>query len=75
MFSKRPKHDFTPQDFSQVIRNLSTQRDLVMRQLQEGSISQRLAEEEMQRISSLISAYNKNLETALNDQRPSYSPR
>ncbi|MCL5272969.1 MAG: hypothetical protein M1486_06705 [Gammaproteobacteria bacterium] len=75
MFSKRSKHDVTPQDFSKIIQNLSAQRELVERQLKEGSISKRTGHEEMQRLSSLIGAYSKNLDSALEDQQSNYSPR
>lgn len=74
MFSKTAKSDFTPQDFTRILQNLSAQRELVQRQLQDGSISQKSGQEEMQRLSSLMRAYQNNLESALDEQRSPYSP-
>jgi hypothetical protein len=69
MFSKKTPHDFTAHDFQKVINNLIAQRELVERQLKEGSISQETAQEEMKRLSKLIVAYNKNLDVALSSDQ------
>lgn len=68
MFFKQQYPDITAQDLQKVIQNLNAQRELVERQSKEGSISPKSAQEEKQRLSSLISAYQENLMSALEPQ-------
>lgn len=74
MFFKQSNPHITPQELQKIIQNLNAQSELVVRQLKEGSISQKTGQEEMQRLSSLIQAYRDNLMAALNDQQTNYSP-
>ncbi|CAM2975795.1 Uncharacterised protein [Legionella steigerwaltii] len=74
MFFKQEKPSITPQDLQQVIQNLNAQRELVERQLKEGSILQKTAQEEKQRLSMLIGAYNNNLMSTLESQPSNYTP-
>ncbi|MCW8398640.1 hypothetical protein OQJ26_07535 [Legionella sp. PATHC038] len=69
MFFKQQYPDITAQDLQKVIQNLNAQSELVERQLKEGSISPKSAQEEKQRLSSLISAYQENLMSALGPQQ------
>ncbi|MCW8408548.1 hypothetical protein OQJ13_06125 [Legionella sp. PATHC035] len=69
MFFKQQYPDITAQDLHKVIQNLNAQSELVERQLREGSISPKSAHEEKQRLSSLISAYQENLMSALQPQQ------
>ncbi|CZH53843.1 Uncharacterised protein [Legionella pneumophila] len=75
MFFKRSNPHVTPQDLQKVIQNLNAQRELTERQLKEGSISQKTGQEEMQRLSSLIGAYQNNLMAALDDQQNINCPK
>lgn len=74
MFFKSSNPHVTPQDLQKVIQNLNAQRELTERQLQDGSISQKAGQEEIQRLSSLIGAYQNNLMAALDDQRNTNCP-
>ncbi|PWY57646.1 hypothetical protein DGG96_00695 [Legionella qingyii] len=75
MFFKQSKNpSVTPQELNRVIQNLNAQRELVERQLQDGSISQKMGQEEMQRLSSLVGAYNDNLMSALDAQQATSTP-
>lgn len=47
MFSKKPDHGLTTQDFYKTIQSLSAQQELIVRQQQEGSISEQRAQAEM----------------------------
>ncbi|KTD82571.1 hypothetical protein [Legionella waltersii] len=69
MFSKKSTHDFTAQDFLNVINNLKAQQELVKRRLEDRSMSQETAEEEQKRLSKLITAYTKNLDDALSAEQ------
>ncbi len=76
MFSKKPDHGLTTQDFYKTIQSLSAQQELIVRQQQEGSISEQRAQAEMQRLTRLISSYRKNMESTLEEeQRSAYSHR
>lgn len=75
MFFKHPNPDISPQELQRVVRNLQTQRELIERQLKDGSISQQNAQDEMKRLSTLISAYNNNTLSALDAQQPNYTPQ
>lgn len=50
MFFKHPNPDISPQELQRVVRNLQTQRELIERQLKDGSISQQTAQDEMKRL-------------------------
>ncbi|KTD52879.1 hypothetical protein [Legionella quateirensis] len=75
MFSKSTKNGITPQDLDKAIMNLSAQEALLSQQLKDGSISQTQWQEEMQRSSSLKSSYRNNIDTLLDEQQSSYSPK
>ncbi|WP_131793938.1 hypothetical protein [Fluoribacter gormanii] len=68
-FKQSTNPSVTPQELQRVIQNLNAQRELVERQLKDGSISQKMGQEEMQRLSSLVGAYNDNLMSALDAQQ------
>ncbi|VEB32645.1 hypothetical protein [Legionella cherrii] len=74
MFIKQQYPDIPAQDLQKVIQNLNAQSELVERQLKEGSILPKSAQEEKQRLSSLISAYQENLMSALQPQQ-NYTPK
>ena len=65
----------TPHELLKAIENLSAQQELVLRQLKDGSISQTKGQAELQRLSSLQSSYRSNIDTLLDEQQSSYSPK
>ncbi|MBL7481390.1 hypothetical protein [Legionella bononiensis] len=75
MFSKNTKNGVTPQDLQKAIQNLSAQQELIARQLKDGSISQTQALADTQRLSRLQSSYRNNVETLLDEQNTTYSPK
>ncbi|CAM2835786.1 hypothetical protein [Legionella worsleiensis] len=77
MFRKFSKdYHLTAQDFHDAIQNFEAQKELVSRQRTEGTLSKHQAQEELQRLSSLISSYRQNMESALEaEQGTHYSPR
>ncbi|HHT0592454.1 TPA: hypothetical protein ACTXXA_000315 [Legionella anisa] len=64
-----------PQELNRVVRNLHVQRELLERQLKDGSISQEEWQKEQKRLASLISSYSENIISAVNEQKSDYSPR
>lgn len=74
MFFHKSNPYITPQELQRVIENLNAQYELVERQLKEGSISKKMGQEEMQRLSSLIISYKDNLTSTLEDQQTNYTP-
>ncbi|AWN72512.1 hypothetical protein LEAN103870_15775 [Legionella anisa] len=64
-----------PQELNRVVRNLDVQRELLERQLKDGSISKEEWQKEQKRLASLISSYTENIISAVNEQKSDYSPR
>lgn len=63
-----------PKELNRTINNLNAQRELLARQLQDGSISREQWQEEQKRLSSLISSYTDNMLSAIQDQQTNHSP-
>lgn len=76
MFFKNEQNpSVTPQELSSVLNNLDAQRELVMRQLKDGTISEKQAREDLERLSLSMSGFRKNLESALDSQQPQDAPK
>ncbi|KTC92378.1 hypothetical protein OQJ18_10155 [Fluoribacter dumoffii] len=75
MFFKREVNpNVTPQELNHAMLNAKAQRELLERQMKDGSVPKTVAQDEMRRLSSLVTAYGENLITALETQPAKFTP-